>query len=192
MVRHNYRAIKTGIELPGTSEVWEVRWYRIARYPQQVGKIVKQGQTLFIAAQKDGTQIGSPSDSLKEARAAVVEWHKAELRKQTEEAARNARQKRKETRNRYNAAREQTQRMIKAQDGKCVWGLDVFTYDDRKRDESRGEAPFLRAFIFEQGGGEFYAMRGYSENKDGWPDRLRFERTDFNSRAELFEYIRMA
>ena len=126
MVKHNYRAIKTGIELPGTSEVWEVRWYRIARYPQQVGKIIKHGRE-FVAAQKDGTQIGSPSDSLKEARAAVVEWHKGDLRKQTEEAARNARQKRKETRNRYNAAREQTQRMIKAQDGKCVWGCLLYT-----------------------------------------------------------------
>lgn len=189
MVKHNYRAIKTGIELPGTSEVWEVRWYRIARYPQQVGKIIKHGRE-FVAAQKDGTQIGSPSDSLKEARAAVVEWHKGDLRKQTEEAARNARQKRKETRNRYNAAREQTQRMIKAQDGKCVWGLDVFTYDAHKRDENRGEAPFLRAFIFEQGAGQFHAMYGWLEAHNGEPGRLRFERTDFENRAELFEYIR--
>lgn len=190
MVRHNYRAIKTGIELPGTSEVWEVRWYRIARYPQQVGKITKHAQGRFVTAQKDGTRIGKPSATLKEARTAVIEWHKRELRKQTEEAARNARQKRKETRNRYNAAREQTQRMIKAQDGKCVWGLDVFTYDDRKRDENRGEAPFLRAFIFERDPGQFHAMHGWWEARDGEPGRLRFERTDFSTRLDLFNYIR--
>lgn len=189
MVKHNYRAIKTLIRVSGMPAVWEVRWYRMPGYSTQVGKVVQHGRE-FVAVQNDGTQIGSPSPTLKEARQAVIDWHAEEHGKKMARANQQAGQKRKETRNRYNAALEQTQRMIKAQDGKCVWGLEVFTYDDRKRDENRGEAPFLRAFIFERGAGQFHAMYGWLEAHNGEPGRLRFERTDFENRAELFEYIR--